>query len=71
MRGVPQRQMAMLTTLSPEDLIPADHPIRRIRAVVEAVRATLDDELSAMYVRTGQPSVPPEQLLMAIVLGPQ
>ena len=35
MRGMPERQMAMLTTLSPEDLIPPDHPIRRIRKVVE------------------------------------
>ena len=31
MRGNPERQMAMLTTLKPGDLIPADHPIRRIR----------------------------------------
>jgi transposase len=68
MRGAPQRQMAMLTTLSPEDLIPASHPIRRIRAVVDTVLATLDDELGAMYARTGRPSVPPEQLLKATIL---
>ena len=37
MRGRPERQMAMLTTLSPEGLIPAGHPIRRIRMVVDAV----------------------------------
>jgi transposase len=68
MRAAAQRQLAMLTTLSPEDLIPASHPIRRIRAVVDAVLAELDDELSAMYARTGRPSVPPEQLLKATIL---
>jgi transposase len=60
--------MAMLTTLSPEDLVPADHPIRRIRVVVDAVLAELDDEFASMYARTGRPSVPPEQLLKATVL---
>ena len=58
----------MLTTLSPEELIPADHPIRRIRKVVEAVLADLDGEFDTMYARTGRPSVPPEQLLKATVL---
>ena len=33
----------MLTTLSTEDLIPADHPIREIRVVVDAVLAELDE----------------------------
>ena len=68
MRGAPERQMAMLTTLSPEDLIPADHPIRRIRKVVDEVLAELDGEFEAMYARVGRPSVPPEQLLKATVL---
>jgi transposase len=60
--------MAMLTTLSPEDLIPKDHPIRCIRAVVDAVLADLDGEFDAMYATSGRPSVPPEQLLKATVL---
>ncbi len=68
MRGVPERQLAMLTTLSPEEMIPADHPIRRIRAVVDAVLGELDGEFSVMYATTGRPSVPPEQLLKATVL---
>jgi transposase len=67
-RGMPERQMAMLTTLSPGDLIPADHPIRRIRVVVDTVLAELDEEFDAMYASKGRPSVPPEQLLKATVL---
>jgi transposase len=67
-RGKPERQMAMLTTLSTEDLIPADHPIRRIRKVVDDVLGELDGEFTAMYSGIGRPSVPPEQLLKATVL---
>jgi transposase len=68
MRGTSERQLAMLSSLSPEDLIPADHPIRRIRKVVEAVLAELDGEFDAMYAGSGRPSVPPETLLKATVL---
>jgi transposase len=67
-RGKPEQQLAMLTSLSTEDLIPVDHPIRRIRRVVDEVLAELDGEFEAMYSRIGRPSVPPEQLLKATVL---
>jgi len=68
MRGIPDKQLALLSSLSTEDLIPADHPIRRIRVVVESVLAELDDTFEAMYSATGRPSVPPEMLLKASVL---
>ncbi len=68
MRGSPDPQLAMLTSLSTEDLIPADHPIRRIRVVVDAVLAELDDMFDAMYAAGGRRSVPPETLLKATVL---
>ncbi len=58
----------MLTSLSTEDLIPKDHPIRRIRKVVDEVLAELDGEFAARYSRIGRPSVPPEQLLKATIL---
>jgi transposase len=67
-RGKPERQMAMLMSLSTEDLIPAGHPIRRIRKVVDEVLAELDGDFEAMYSGIGRPSVPPEQLLKATVL---
>ena len=68
MRGTVDAQMAMLSTLSAEDLIGAGHPIRRIRVVVDAVLGELDGELAAMYPPRGRPSVPPEMLLKASVL---
>ena len=68
MRGTPDLQMAMLTTLNPGDLIPADHPIRKIRVVVDAVLAELDDVFDEMYAAGGRRSVPPEVLLKSTVL---
>ena len=68
MRGTVDAQMAMLSTLSTEDLISEGHPIRRIRATVDAVLEGLDGELGAMYPDRGRPSVPPEMLSKASVL---
>lgn len=68
MRGKPERQLAMLSSLSTEDLIPVGHPIRKIRRIVEEVLGELDGEFEAMYSRIGRPSIPPEQLLKASVL---
>jgi transposase len=58
----------MLTTLSTEELIPPDHPIRRIRRVVDVVLAELDSVFDGMYASSGRSSVPPETLLKATVL---
>ena len=68
MRGAPDYQLAFLSSLGTEDLIPAGHPIRRIRVVVDAVLAELDPVFESMYSATGRPSVPPEMLLKASVL---
>ena len=65
---MPDPQLAMLMTLSPEELIPAGHPIRRIRRVVEDILVELDGEFEAMYSSKGRRSVPPEALLKATVL---
>jgi transposase len=67
MRETPDPQLE-LTTLRPGDLIPAAHPIRRIRTVVDAVLDELDGEFDVMYAKGGRPSVPPEQLLKATIL---
>jgi Transposase DDE domain len=44
MRGTTNLQVTMLSTLTSDSLIPADHPIRRIKPVVEAVLAELEPE---------------------------
>jgi hypothetical protein len=67
MRGDPDPQLSMLSSLSTEDLIPADHPIRRIRVVVDAVLTDLDATFDGMYAAGGRLSVLPETLLKATV----
>src|SRR3954453_16278519 len=68
MRGSSDPQLAMLTSVSTEDLIPPDHPIRKIRVVVDAVLAELDGTCDGMYASGGRRSVPPEVLLKSTVL---
>ena len=54
--------------MSTEDLIPAGHPIRKIRVVVDTVLAEMDGLFEAMYSTQGRPSVPPKVLLKSTVL---
>ena len=49
MRGSPDLQMTMLTTVSTEAMVPADHPLRRIRTIVDAVLAEMDGDFEALY----------------------
>jgi transposase len=46
----------------------ADHPLRAIRRLTDEVFRTLSPRFSAMYSAIGRPSIPPEQLLRALVL---
>jgi transposase len=68
MRGETTKQAAMLLGVTTDELVPKDHPIRRIRAIVERVLAELSPQLEAMYAKHGRPSIPPEHLLKATLL---
>jgi transposase len=68
MRGPVVRQTEMWSTVSTEDLVPADHPIRRIKPVVDAILVRLEPTFAQMYSTIGRPSIPPELLLKATVL---
>lgn len=68
MRGDSTNQAAMLLALTPEDLVAADHPIRRIKPIVERALRSLSPTFAQMYARSGRPSVPPEHLLKGSLL---
>jgi len=54
--------------VDPEALVPPDHPLRQIRPLVNAALARLSADFDELYSLTGRPSVPPEQLLRALLL---
>src|SRR5712691_13024536 len=68
MRGSTEHQANMLLGVTPEDLVPAEHPIRRIRAIADTALAQLSPTFSAMYAPDGRYSVPPEHLLKGTLL---
>ncbi len=58
----------MLMGLTPDQLVPAEHPIRRIKPIVEQALAALAPTFAQMYAASGRPSIPPEHLLKASLL---
>ena len=68
MRGTDQPQSTMFSHVSPEARIPDDHPLRATREIANRALGRLDRKFRSLYSRTGRPSVPPEQLLRALLL---
>jgi transposase len=65
MRGDEQRQGGFIVMTTLEDVVPADHPLRAIRAMVDAALEKMSPELEALYASGGRPSIAPEYLLRA------
>jgi transposase len=68
MRGGFVDQGRLFSYISPEARVPAHHPLRAIRALVRDVLGELNRSLSRLYASEGRPSIPPEQLLSALLL---
>lgn len=68
MRGSADHQADMLLATTPDKLVPEDHPIRRIKPIVERVLARLSPTFDEMYAEDGRRSIPPEHLLKASLL---
>ena len=68
MRGRFHDQGGMFSYLQPEKRIPANHPLRKIRELVREVLKELNHTFGRLYAQEGRPSIPPEQLLSALLL---
>jgi transposase len=68
MRGSDVRTGALFSYVDLEDRVPAKHPLRIIRRLVNDVLLALDAEFTKIYAATGRPSIPPERLLRALLL---
>lgn len=58
----------MFSYVSPEQRVPADHPLRAIRQLVDEILRDMSGEFDRLYATVGRPSVPPERLLRAQLL---
>lgn len=68
MRGHDDQAAHLFSYVSPEQRVPADHPLRPIRKMTDRVLATLSRKFATMYSDIGRPSIPPEKLLRALLL---
>lgn len=68
MRGIEDAQDGLFASVSLEERVPAEQPLRSIRARVDRPLSDLHETLTQQYARVDRPSIPPEQLLRASLL---
>src|SRR3954468_10939984 len=68
MRGADRQSGKLFSYLSPESLVPQEHPLRSIRLLVNAALERLSPAFAAIYADSGRPSIAPEKLLRALLL---
>jgi transposase len=68
MRGRDDGSEGLFSYVRLEERVPADHPLRAIRALADEALAGLNGRFEALYSGVGRPSIPPEMLLRATLL---
>ena len=60
MRGLDERSGDLFSYVDLEERVPANHPLRLIRRIVNEVLVALDGEFAKIYADSGRPSIPPD-----------
>jgi transposase len=68
MRGEDRRSGGLFSYVDLEARVPADHPLRPIRTIVDEALGGLSGDLEVLYSHLGRPSIPPKRLLRALLL---
>ena len=68
LRSKDTKQQVFFSYKSIEDRIPKDHPIRALKQLVDEPLEKLSNDFDRLYSNTGRPSIPPEQLLRALLI---
>jgi transposase len=68
MRGSDEKTGSLFSYIGLEERVPAGHPLRLIRRVVNDALANLDADFEGLYAADGRPSIPPERLIRASLL---
>ncbi len=58
----------MFSSVTLEQRVPQDHPLREIRQLTDAVLRSLSGEFDGMYATSGRPSIAPEYVLRSLLL---
>ena len=67
MMGTSDPQSSMFSHINLEQFVTADHPMRKIRPLIDTAR--IRQLCAPLYAETGRPSIPPEQLFLALLGG--
>ena len=68
MRGEDVSQESLFTTVHLDTFVPADHPLRPIRALLDQALQNLNWLFDGIYADSGRESIPPERLIRALLL---
>jgi transposase len=68
MLGTDRKNKELFSYIDIGGRIPGKHPLRLIREIVNDALLTLSPEFDRLYAHEGRPSIPPEQLLRALLL---
>jgi transposase len=68
MRGDDNQQDGMFSYISPEKRVPADHPLRPVRKMVDEILKEMSPKFAELYSKVGRPSIAPERLLRSLLL---
>jgi transposase len=68
MRGSDSQSGSLFSYVNLEERVPARHPLRKIKIIVDAALVDLDTEFAALYAAGGRPGIAPERLLRAALV---
>ena len=68
MRGSDQQSGSLFSYVNLDERVPAQHPLRKIKAIVDPALASLDGDFNRLYAGYGRPSIAPERLLCAALV---
>ena len=68
MRGDDNQQEGVFSYVSPEKRVPADHPLRPIRKMVDEILKEMSPQFAKLYSEVGRPSIAPERLFRSLLL---
>src|SRR5487761_761825 len=68
MRGDDNQQEGMFSYVSPEKRVPADHPLRPVRKMVDEILKEMSPQFAKLYSEVGRPSIAPERLFRSLLL---